>query len=327
MRYRARMCADSEGREHLRLLLDVARRYWLDDQSQAEIAAAVGYSRPTVSRLLAEAKALGMVTVSVSHPMEHVLDTEHDLRRRFSLKVATVAARTEGLTTAQAVARLAAATVCDLGNPHAVIALSNGTSLAAVVDVMPRQRWRYSCVTQMIGALGRPDDAMADSPELCRRLAGRLGGTYRSLPIPIVMRSPAAAETARAEELVLTTFELAARSDIGLVGVGAVSRTGMSGGLLEPFLTREVAAEIRRVKAVAHICGHHFDARGRHVRTSLCDRTVAMDPERLAQMEVAMVVAWGAGKVRALHAALRTGYVNALATDEETARLLLAYDP
>lgn len=311
----------------MEMLLTVARRYWLDEASQAEIASEIGYSRPTVSRLLAEAKARGMVSISVTHPLEQALAAEQQLAKRFALTLAGVARRAKGQSAAQAVGRLAGSLLVGHGKANVVVALSNGRSVAAVVDAVPRQRWSTSSVTQMIGSLGRADDLLVDSPELCRRLAERLGGTYRPLPVPIVLATASVAESVRREEVVITTLELAARSDIALLGVGAVSLRGRSGGILEPYLTPQVQAEVRNARAVAHLSGHHFDARGRHVHTSLCERMICMPPERLADIALTIVVAWGQEKVPAIHAAMRTGLVNALVTDEETAALVLSYEP
>lgn len=314
-----------EDREHVELLLRVARMYYLDHATQNEIARRIGYSRPTVSRLLAEARRRGVVSVNVSHPLEQVLAAEKQLIQRFGLKNAVVASTSPGVQPSVAVGRLAARFVADAGNRRTVLALSNGTSLSALVDAMPVQRWTESCVTQMLGSLARADDLLADSPELCRRLAHRLGGAYRPLPVPIVLTSSATARSVRHEELVVTTLELAARSDIALVGVGAVSQDGRSPGILRPFLTPQIEEEARRGGAVAHICGHHVDRNGKHVPTSLCERTIAMAPERLADVPIAMVTAWGHEKVPALHAVMRAGLVNSLATDEATTHQLLEY--
>lgn len=320
------MFSDADGtREHIQLVFRVARLYHEEGATQAEIAQMVGYSRPTVSRLLTEAKARRMVTVTVAHPLERALEAEAQLQRKFpSVKVRVVSG--EHVASGASVGRLAAATVIDSGTPHSVLALSNGTALKAFVDAMPQQRWLGSVVTPMIGSLGRPSQVLCDGPELCRRLAGKLGGTYRPLPIPLVMGSAEAARSVRKEEMVITTFELAARSDIALVGVGAVSPRGRSIGILEPYLTPSIESEIRRGKAVAHICGHHLDAQGRHVNTSLCDRTVTMPPERLADVGLAILIAWGPHKVRAIDAVLRSGLVNGLVTDEETVQLLMSYE-
>lgn len=90
-----------EDREHVELLLRVARMYYLDQATQNEIARAIGYSRPTVSRLLAEARRRNVVSVTVAHPLEQVLDTERRLVQQFGLKHAVVAASSPGLDPAR----------------------------------------------------------------------------------------------------------------------------------------------------------------------------------------------------------------------------------
>ena len=56
--YNERMCA-SLTRNRIALLLDVARLYWEEGLGQEEVARRTGYSRPTVSRMLAEARRVG----------------------------------------------------------------------------------------------------------------------------------------------------------------------------------------------------------------------------------------------------------------------------
>ncbi len=102
---------------------------------------------------------------------------------------------------------------------------------------------------------------------------------------------------------------------------------GTSGTILRNYLSDAVRAEVRKGRAVAHICGHHFDAAGHHVRTSLCDRMICMAPERLADIKLSLAVAWDTRRVPALHAVLKADLVSGLATDEATARELLAYEP
>lgn len=322
------MCANARPtpREHIHTLLRVARMYYQEDRSQQEIADQIGYSRATVSRLLAETRRRQIVRITISHPLVPALECEEQLRRTFGLKHVAVASH-DGAASEQAVGRLAGQMIAEYGNPHTMLALSNGRSVAAVVGSMPSLRWRYSCVTQMIGSLGGGDHHLIDSPELCRRMAERLGGTHRPLPVPIVLGSASVAFSVKQEEVVLTTLELAARSDVAVCGVGSVGPRGTSGAILQPFMTPEIDAQVKRGRAVAHICGHHFDAQGRHVPTDLCERVISMPPERLADIKMAMVVAWGPEKVPALHSVMRAGFVSALTTDEQTAGLLLQYKP
>lgn len=321
------MCpAQPSERDRIQLLLNVARMYYEQESDQATIAKKLGYSRSRISRLLTEAKTRHMVRTTVSHPMDQSFDLERQLRRRLGIDRAYVAV-SEGLQPPeQIVGRLAAETIARAGHRQTALALSNGRSVAAVVNAMPQQQWPFSMVCQMIGSLGGADHHIVDSPELCRRMARRLGGGYRSLPVPIVLRSASAARSVRREEMVVTTLELASRSDIAVVGVGAVGPMSMS-QLLRPFTTPAIAEDLRRQKAIAHISGHHFDAQGRHIRTSLCERTISIEPERLVDVKLPMLVAWGAEKVAAIHAVMQIGLRMALVTDEPTARLLLSYRP
>ncbi|MCI9608906.1 MAG: MarR family transcriptional regulator [Oscillibacter sp.] len=54
--------------EKQKRLAYVARRYYLEDQKQSDIARELGVSRPLVSRMLSEARELGLVEITVHEP-------------------------------------------------------------------------------------------------------------------------------------------------------------------------------------------------------------------------------------------------------------------
>ncbi len=55
-------------REKQKRLAYVARRYYLDEQKQSDIAQELGVSRPLVSRMLSEARELGIVEITIHEP-------------------------------------------------------------------------------------------------------------------------------------------------------------------------------------------------------------------------------------------------------------------
>ena len=94
------MCAlfsIERDRERLQLLLRVATLYWIEGESQADIAVELGYSRPQISRLLAEARRRGVVSVNVHHPLERALELEK-LRSRAFEKMIQIAEQEEGIS-------------------------------------------------------------------------------------------------------------------------------------------------------------------------------------------------------------------------------------
>lgn len=319
--YNERMCGNLT-RNRASLLLEVARMYWDEGLGQTEIARRTGYSRPTISRMLAEARRVGVVTVTVAHPIERLMALEKRLVDAFGLKTARVSEATpgNGSDVGPDVARTAADLLLESCGPHSVIAVSNGRAVAAVVHHTPERSWPSSTAVAMLGSVGESFNT-EDGPDVCRNLSLRLGGRFRSLTVPLVFDSLALARAVREEDQVATTLELAARSDIALTGVGTVG-TSVS-PLLRRWMTPEVVRECRKRNVVAHVCGHHLDASGRHVHTALCDRTLCLDSERLREIPLVVGVAAGPDKIVAIRAALRGGYLSALVTDEATARAVL----
>ena len=89
------MVAPAAAPEDLRLALRAATLYYLDGLTQAEIASRLGVSRPTAGRLIARAKAKGLVRIDVVVPPDmrdnlHA-DEERELETRFGLTEAVVA--------------------------------------------------------------------------------------------------------------------------------------------------------------------------------------------------------------------------------------------
>ena len=57
-----------QNQEKMNRLAHVARRYYLEDWKQSDIARELGVSRPLVSRMLREARELGVVKITVCQP-------------------------------------------------------------------------------------------------------------------------------------------------------------------------------------------------------------------------------------------------------------------
>ena len=73
------------------LLVKAAQLYYEEDMSQEAIAKSIGLSRPYVSRLLTEAKELGIVQFRIIDPLKGESDLERKLRSKTKLERVIVA--------------------------------------------------------------------------------------------------------------------------------------------------------------------------------------------------------------------------------------------
>src|SRR5699024_1422039 len=71
-------------------IIRVAELYYKQGYSQQEISAMMGTSRPTISRLLNEAREKGIVKISINTPVNINYDLSTKIKKKFGLKDALV---------------------------------------------------------------------------------------------------------------------------------------------------------------------------------------------------------------------------------------------
>ncbi len=74
------------SQEKQKKLAYVARRYYLEDQKQSDIARELGVSRPLVSRMLTEAREMGVVEIVIHEPGDRTADLLERLRKSAAIR-------------------------------------------------------------------------------------------------------------------------------------------------------------------------------------------------------------------------------------------------
>ena len=219
--HRLHRSSTSDERERVNLLLKVARMYYEEGATQAQIAKQVGYSRPTVSRLLTEAREEGVVHIRITHPLERSMSIEKALAQKFGLAGARIAESKDLGSLTQRVARCAADYLIETSPEDSVITVSNGFAVNATIEAMPRMNWVSSRVVQAIGSVSN-EEVLVDASETCRRLASQLGGRHIALPAPLVVSAPEVAYSLVQSQQVAGILHYAASADTALVGIGTI---------------------------------------------------------------------------------------------------------
>jgi deoxyribonucleoside regulator len=316
--------------EDLRLALRAATLYYLDGLTQAEIAARLGVSRPTAGRLIARAKAKGLVRIDVVVPPDlrddlHA-DEERELEQRYGLTEAVIAGHgvdvgAPGRAAAFAsVGRAAAALLMRRLSPADVLGFTWGPEQVAVATALTPGVASCRSVVQLDGAMSTT--AYQTGMEfILSRCADTLRANIIRLPAPLYA-DPSTVVSMRSDSLLSRTLEAGRRADVMLFGVGAVST---STTLFEgSFLDTKVLDELVSFGAVGEVGGRFFDINGDPVDTELQQRAVSVPLEDIRVCAKTILVASGAAKNRAALGALRGKLARLLVCDIDCARWLLA---
>jgi DNA-binding transcriptional regulator LsrR (DeoR family) len=314
--------------DRARLLAKVARLYYEQDMTQAEISQRLHLSRQRVQRLLSHARQEGIVSISIHPIMGTFSELERSLEERFDLSEALVV-ETSGPDNQNTIAREVGAGAAEylarLVRPRDKVVLSWGNSLLGMVNALA-SRTRVQMpdlrLIQGLGSLGDPNTAMHGG-ELVRRAAKALGAKPILFPAPAIAASTAVRDALYADPYVSHTLDLARSADLALVGIGSSDSDSIAVPDLWRFLPPAALPDLLARGAVGSINLRYFNAAGCLVPSEMDDRVIGLTLDEMRKITRVIGVAGGPAKLKAIHAALKSQLIDVLVTDHVTAIELL----
>jgi DNA-binding transcriptional regulator LsrR (DeoR family) len=170
----------------------------------------------------------------------------------------------------------------------------------------------------LLGGLTRKFSA---SPfDVIHLIAERTDSEAYLMPVPLYANSAADRAVLLAQLGISAVFDLARRADLMLVGIGEARPSGslVQTGMIRP----DEVAELEGAGVAGEMLGHFFDAQGNIVETELSGRSISLAPGDLRGRNI-VAIAGGPSKVPGIRAALASGLLKGLITDELTARRLV----
>ena len=285
---------DDDGRA----VYEAASMYYAQGETMEVIARHLGVSRSTVSRLLARARAEGVVRIELVAPggggLERRMGEELGVRAR----IVPVREGTTEIHRLQQVAAVAAARFADMvveeaggsgaGEDGLVIGTAWGTTMSELSAALPVRRVPGATVVQLNGA----SDPLREGPsagEVLARMGSALGARTIAFPVPAFF------------DRVATRRAMWSERSIG-----------------------RVLAVARREGVVGDVCTVLLRADGSWGDIELNARATGPTPLQLARIPRRLCVVAGAGKARATLAALRARVATDLVIDDAAARAVLA---
>lgn len=309
------------------LLATVASLYYKLNQSQGEIAARFDLSSSTISRLLKEAHEKGIVEFQIRMPIPRDLELEQEFLRRFGLKDAyilqTTSESSDRDALLHAIGQLAASyiqRVVDNVPRGFTIGVAWGTGVHSAVNALPDHAAQNIDVVQLLGGVGA---LVVDSPDLARVVAQKLGGRHYDLHAPVLVERAVTREVLLQEPMVREALVRAKSVKLAITGIGTVQNEASS-FLRAGLLSRGDLSNLRNQGIVGEICGRFFDVNGCCEGFEINDRIIGLELDELRQIPQSVAVARGTLKALSILGALRGKFIKVLATDDITARAVLA---
>ena len=302
-------------------LAQISIMHYHNNMSQQEIAKSLGVSKMTISRMLQKARDSKVVKISVELPFDLDESISEQLVNTYRLQRAIVVKhpKEDRENIAELLGKVWSFYLGTTRLDKHILGLGVGNTLAQIVRCLPEMKTRDLHVVQLMGGLS---DVTSENPitliqETCRKLNAT--GTYVTATATVenkTLRDTLLYQTAMGQRV----FELWEQCHIALFGIGAIEY----GTLLSPELvSTDELKELKRTGAVGDILGHCFDEKGNFIETDLEDRLMSIPLSLFRSIRERVAVAGGHHKVEAIRAALRSGIITSLVTDNYTGLSLL----
>lgn len=307
----------ARGRFSPELAYRAARLYYDHDATQAEIAESLDVSRPTVSRLLAEARRLGIVRIEVVDPRgEERAELGDTLAGELGLSAVRVTPPSNPQHPGPDLTPAVGEAITDMNlAPGDVLLLSSGRTVYEIVR-QPMPRMPGVQVVPAVGGLTEPV-AWFQTNELSRQAAERTGA-FPAFVFAEALPTEQMRRTLDDDPSFRHVTEMWKRAAGGVLGIGAPTAT-------RDTISRFIAADAAYfAQAVGDVCMNFFDNDGRPVEFPGSDRMVRTPREVLQSLPRTVGVAVGVEKVPSIIGAASARLVRELVTDVPTARAVLA---
>jgi DNA-binding transcriptional regulator LsrR (DeoR family) len=300
-------------------LAAIARDFYLDGKSKSDIAERYGISRFKVARLLEEARAGGVIRLSVDVPFGIDPEMSWRLQSTYGLRHAIVIDGPEAPETLlrARLARVAGNLLTEIITDRDVLGVGYGRTLTVLAESL--SSLPACTVVQVTGALLGVNPA-ENSVELVSRIAAVSGGPAFSIYSPQVLPDAITAATLRSQPEVAEAFQ---RFDSITKAILPVGSWDPPHSQLYDALTQEERTELLGLGACAEIGATLVDAAGKQIAPEFSERCIAISGEQLKRIDEVIIVGGGLAKAAAMRAVLIGGFANAVVTERGAAQVLL----
>ena len=310
----------TEARELL--TLQAAKGYYNLDRTMGDIAKQLGLTRWQVARLLKDAREQGVVRIEIVPRAQRRPELESRLQRAYGLREAIVVpeAGDDETLAMDSVAQAAGQYLAALTPRPELVGVSWGRTMAAVAHWLPR-RWNDGVEVVLVNGAMNVHATATRTNNVAELFALAGNGRATLLPVPAMVGRAETRVVLERDPVIEAVMALGRAAPVVCFGLGSMTPDSVL--VRSGYISEAEIARLRQAGAVGDVLGRFVDAAGAIVDPALDARTIGLDPQALRHKATSIGVAAGRRKHPVVLAALRSGFVNVLVTDEQTALVAL----
>lgn len=298
-----------------KLMVKACNLYYMDDMKQEEIAKKLGISRPTVSRLLKDAKDAGIVKIEIISPYSNDFsELERALEEKYGLRhVIIVNDQNDDFAQKRELGREAAYYLERILKPKDIVGLSMGTTLKEIPQFVSSRKDSKITFVPILGGVGQANMEIHPN-QIVMEIANAFGGKYMLLHAPAVVSDPSIIKTFQEELGIKSVMELMKKVNVAVVGLGTPFDTN-STMMATGYYNKNDVELMRKLEAAGDICMQTFNKDGETKGFESNQKVFGYPLENLRKIETVIGVVGGTSKLEAIKGAIKGEYINVLITN------------
>lgn len=303
-------------------LIEVAKLYYQFDLSQQKIAEKLGISRPSVSRLLQQAKEQGIVQIKILDHSKGTDELAATLKKKFNLKECIVVSLPvyKEETIKKGLGQVAAQYIGKIVKNGDIIGATWGTTLYQVAQHVEPKNVKGVSVVQLNGGVSY-SKTNTYAADILNYLSSAFNTVPHFLPLPAIVDQTLVANALMSDRHIRRVLDLGKQSNIALYTVGEINyqSTLFNAG----YYSAKDLETLKDLGGIGDICSRIFDLEGNICSPELDERTIGIKLSELSKKEYSILIAGGMDKLDGIYGALNGEFANVLIIDQHTAQLLL----
>ncbi|MCE1252357.1 MAG: winged helix-turn-helix transcriptional regulator [Anaerolineae bacterium] len=304
-----------------RKLVEIAQMYYEKNMTQNEISEKLGVSRPLVSRMLNEAREMGIVTIQVHSPETGSISLLNQLRNVYNLRDGIIITDSSSEnSTNQTIAANILDFVLKMNPPVSYIGLGWGYVIGMLTQFLEKSEAQQQLNASVFPLIGNSPVSNRDyhSNEIVRIFAEKTGagGLY--------LHAPAFLETEQEKRLFEELENYKKVENAWDLMDTAVVNLGNYPSVPDYATATRFGDLLNTRKAAGRMLCYYFDIHGDIIHSD-SDYTIQIPIEKLARCRNVVAVCSVALQPKAIVGALRTGLITHIIATESAARQVLEF--